>query len=203
MKTRISLSVPYRDRHHAKDLGAYWDPVQVTWYITSDINPAPFQRWIKSPRSERVRLDRAYLLSRTTPCPRCHTDTKVFCLATRHLTTSPGQEKHVGFFTLFHINVLPGPFYRELHQHCLTYFMTNQHHSNTRLQNHCLCGAVIDDKVLHRPGPDSFRPLNEDQATQICCELLTLHVNGLIHCQWRSNPLLLAGLSEKTPVDIP
>jgi len=121
MKTTIHLCVPYRERHRVKALGAHWDPVRVCWYITQDRDLAPFQRWMKSPRTTRIRIGPAYLLSRKGLCSRCHDHSKVYGLGTSQLTCSPGQEKHVGFFTLFHIICLPKDFYCELQQQCLTF----------------------------------------------------------------------------------
>jgi len=155
------------------------------------MDSAPFQRWMKSPRTTRIRIGPGYLLSRKGLCSRCHDHSKVYGLGTSQLTCSPGQEKHVGFFTLFHIIRLPKDFYSELQQHCLTFFMRCQKNGSARLENHCLCGKPIGDTLLHRPGPNSFRPLTAEQAEEIQCSTLSIPIKGLIQCQWRANPMLL------------
>jgi len=191
MRKRIHLSVPYRERHRVKALGAHWDPVQARWYITSDMDSNLFQSWLKSFRSPKVRIGKIYLLTREGYCSRCRSTSKVYCLGTSHLSCSPSQEEHQGFFTLFHIVALPKDFYSELQKHCLTFFFMQQQNGNTRLENHCFCGRVIDDTLLHRPGPNSFRPVTEEQAVEIQCTALSIPVKGMIQCQWRSNPMLL------------
>ncbi len=43
---RVDLNVPYSEKDEAKRLGAFWDPVKRTWYVSAKENLRPFLRWM-------------------------------------------------------------------------------------------------------------------------------------------------------------
>jgi hypothetical protein len=43
---RVNLNVPFRDKDHAKRLGARWDPARRVWYVQDVENIAKFMRWM-------------------------------------------------------------------------------------------------------------------------------------------------------------
>lgn len=43
------LAVPYAEREAAKRLGARWDIARRRWWISSDMDRAPFAAWIEVP----------------------------------------------------------------------------------------------------------------------------------------------------------
>lgn len=45
---RIYLEVPYREKDEAKRLGAKWDAVASSWYITDKRDTSAFKRWLNS-----------------------------------------------------------------------------------------------------------------------------------------------------------
>lgn len=52
--TRQYLHVPFKDKDEAKSLGARWDGKQRSWYINSDVDAAPFEKWRNPPQQETV-----------------------------------------------------------------------------------------------------------------------------------------------------
>jgi hypothetical protein len=45
--TRRYLACSYSERHIVKQLGAKWDHIQRAWYIPTDIDDTPFQKWLE------------------------------------------------------------------------------------------------------------------------------------------------------------
>lgn len=43
---RVFIAVPYTERHEAKKLGARWSDRDKSWWISSEKDPTPFERWI-------------------------------------------------------------------------------------------------------------------------------------------------------------
>jgi ribosomal protein L13E len=43
---RINLQVPYRDKDHARRLGARWDNARRVWYVENVENIGKFLRWL-------------------------------------------------------------------------------------------------------------------------------------------------------------
>lgn len=84
--TRINLQVPFSQKDEAKALGARWDPVQKTWYISTEMNPDPFMCWL--PQSQpisnldypeySVRAPHYFIIKSQTGCWRCKEITSVF-----------------------------------------------------------------------------------------------------------------------------
>jgi len=44
---KIYLATSYAEKDHVKNLGAMWDADRKEWYITGDIEPEPFARWLQ------------------------------------------------------------------------------------------------------------------------------------------------------------
>ena len=42
---KVILDVPYLEKDKAKELGAWWDPYQRTWYVPKGKDPKPFAKW--------------------------------------------------------------------------------------------------------------------------------------------------------------
>lgn len=47
---RINLNVPFGEKEEVKRLGAKWDKDKKTWYIPGNLDRAPFERWVETPR---------------------------------------------------------------------------------------------------------------------------------------------------------
>lgn len=199
---KIWLTVPYRERQQAKALGARWDPNKSAWYINSKKNLGLVERWMCfSSHLSRVRVLRyCYLLQRRYLCSRCNNMMPVYCLAIRQFMLGQQKELHTGCFTLFNITTPPLQLYREIQRHCFTYGVLDGsaafHNSQSVLQNHCLCGNLLLDNEIHKPGPSGFRPLMATDATAIECVASLTPPQKPLHCQWRSNPEILACLKK-------
>lgn len=44
--SRVFIAVPYSERFEAKTLGAQWSKRDKSWWISSEMDPAPFQKWM-------------------------------------------------------------------------------------------------------------------------------------------------------------
>lgn len=51
---RVFISVPYAEKDHAHALGARWSKRDKSWWITADMDAAPFRRWMRSAAESRT-----------------------------------------------------------------------------------------------------------------------------------------------------
>ena len=45
---KIYLNCPFEEKDECKELGGRWDNVERKWFITTDMDNRPFQKWIEN-----------------------------------------------------------------------------------------------------------------------------------------------------------
>jgi len=78
--SRIDLRVPINEKEEATRLGARWDPSQKVWYVPSNIDPAPLQKWCPRPATPNIRAPRYFLATATRDCWCCAAFTRVVAI---------------------------------------------------------------------------------------------------------------------------
>lgn len=67
-KSDIFLNVPFKEKDHAKSLGARWNPERKQWYIPSGMDPIAFAIWMNPDEAQAI-LDAAKTTTSVTSTP--------------------------------------------------------------------------------------------------------------------------------------
>lgn len=74
----IDLNVPFHEKDDAKRLGARWDTVRKTWFLSNGTDVAPFTKWLPQQPDINYRSSSYFLAQSTRICWHCSRDTRVF-----------------------------------------------------------------------------------------------------------------------------
>ena len=74
----IDLNVPFHEKDDAKRLGARWDRVRKTWFLSDGTNVAPFTKWLPQQPDINHRCSSYFIAQSTRICWHCNRDTRVF-----------------------------------------------------------------------------------------------------------------------------
>ncbi|MDX7985838.1 DNA primase [Xenorhabdus sp. 12] len=175
---RIDLNVPYDEKDEAKKLGARWDPVNKTWFIPNDIEPASFTKWIPF---YNVQAPWWYIAQTKGHCWKCHEHTTLtaFMLPSGHKTLEADENSEIEGQTywleqrspafVFYIDDIPSTVRQNLSR--VTHFLSKDFNQTTQTKywmNHCeKCGAKQGDFHMHCEPGGEFFPTTIEEATAI------------------------------------
>lgn len=77
------IDVPYAEKEQAKKLGARWDPLKSSWFISNALDHSQFVRWLPVPVSVydiNMRSSYFYLAESKRDCFRCNKSISVYAI---------------------------------------------------------------------------------------------------------------------------
>jgi len=74
----IDLNVPFHEKDDARHLGARWDSVRKTWFLSDDADIAPFTKWLPQQPDINFRASSYFIAQSTRMCWHCNRSTQVF-----------------------------------------------------------------------------------------------------------------------------
>ena len=80
---RTYLYVDPEERAKVKAAGACWDDNLKCWYITPDMDPAVFARWLADSEDDEeleITSSEAYVASTRAPCRNCRATIEIICI---------------------------------------------------------------------------------------------------------------------------
>jgi len=74
----IDLNVSFHEKDDARQLGARWDSVRKTWFLSDDADIAPFTKWLPQQPDINFRASSYFIAQSTRICWHCNRSTQVF-----------------------------------------------------------------------------------------------------------------------------
>ena len=170
---RIDLYVPFEDRGEVARRGARWDEQTKVWYIASETDRAPFQRWLSvdPPSGFSIESHSAWVAATRIICWKCHRETEVICVYCEHGVID--QELYSDF-SVSSISAINAVLADQLKAWPTFRWRLDKSLGRRVLTNHCTsCGAPQSDYYLHcEPGGAFFMISRSDPA------ITFVNVNG-------------------------
>jgi hypothetical protein len=172
----IDLNVPFHEKDDAKRLGARWDTVRKTWFLSNGTDVAPFTKWLPQQPDINYRCSSYFIAQSTRICWHCSRDTRVFSflLPCGHeaLADSDGfvrWERQTSEAIIYYVTHIPSSVQGQMHS--VTHHYRNDFSKTTQTfywMNHCEhCGMKQGDFELFEEFDTPFCPINARDAFRI------------------------------------
>jgi len=179
------LFVPREEEAEAQALGAQWCSRSQCWYISADVTPRRFSKWLLCWHDSDLCIAsrRAWVAAAMTPCRRCRADIEVITI---HCDSGMLNDLPVVQFTVADIAAIDGNLARQLKPWPLFRKGISPLVGQQRYLNHCpRCGRAHDDRLLNsKPGhPFFFSIPSTAQAGALELTPLkgTIRLRGSVH----------------------
>lgn len=179
---KIKLNVPYDEKNDAKKLGARWDVKEKTWYITSEINPNLFERWL--PETATIEINNAlapiFVITSYSSCWKCKKESTVNSLASSGYYHN--EKKYSKFTVYSYLEAVSPAIEITLAEAYPAYRLDFSNTTKTRyFLNHCeFCDAKMGDFFLHEECDCAFSPTSIKKAKRAKITTLNLSSDELM-----------------------
>lgn len=166
--SRTYLFVPPEEKSEVEALGALWDADSKRWYISSELEPAAFSRWLpdaaqtRGPDSEAggndseftISSNEAFVASARVLCRSCGAGIEVICI---HCVSGTAFGEPLTSFTISDVWAMDESLVRQLQPWPTYRRMEDSESGDGVFANHCpRCGAPQEDLYLHSEPDEPF-----------------------------------------------
>jgi hypothetical protein len=172
----IDLNVPFHEKDDAKRLGARWDAVRKTWFLSDGTDVAPFTKWLPQQPDINYRCSSYFIAQSTRICWHCSRDTQVFSFllpcgyeALADSDKFVHWERQTSEAIIYYVTYIPSSVQAQMRS--VTNHYRNDFSKTTQTfywMNHCEhCGMKQGDFELFEEFDTPFCPINARAASRI------------------------------------
>jgi Domain of unknown function (DUF5710) len=172
----IDIYVPFNEKDQAKQLGARWDAVRKTWFLTDGTDTAPFNKWLAPEPDINIRSSSYFIAQSTRDCWHCNQETRVFSFllprghqARMDEDEFDGWEQQPSAAIVYYITYIPSAVQARMKS--LTHHYRSDFSKTTQSfywMNHCEhCGMKQGDFELFEEFDTPFCPIDARDAGKI------------------------------------